>query len=641
MGNRYIFAGFIFLIMTVCGGCSGSGTAGSSRVTVSFGQTAKASKTVFAGSTTATSGGGLPSIVKKVTITVTAPDITTITRVINIAPGQSVVADSFTVPNGTGRVFTVIAEDNYNNTPYKGTATADLSGTAVSLPIAMVEDVNAAITARLYLYFKDTIEAKGAALTVADLDPFYATVKFGINNGQDRTGTVSFETNDYKRGFLAKGMTALTVTATPSAASAGQYIVTGKGTFTDGSFGFPDDGFVMVKENGEWKITGNNYRAKIDLRGMATQWIAGPTSQRVETGLLVRVEDRGNLGLLSAVVTGPGLPTGGIVLAQDPLFPQMLKLGNTYQATPILPTMQNEMYVMSDATLSGITGKPVYTTNIYDSNNVMVEQRTFTLPTRPWLRSELTAAHFPAFSGTPPISPVSAATDGHYLADARVGGTLGYRVGLPTAFAPSWFDTALNFYGWDTLGKNGFYLNQDLLLTDTSASLITAPIMPEVALGGSVSLNAEDFDNKRKIMTVWLFNGPVATTSVSSIISFMTSTIQVPNGVTSPATAAVWRYGGAAPVVTWGGSLLSSPAVEIFLLADDPQRVATSAGFGDPFPGSRWVRLTPTAVSGASGSFTLTAPVETLGIAGRGCRIMVVSILGDYWALTQQFTISP
>lgn len=642
MASRYIFKVcllFTLAVLTACSG-SGSGTTGSSRVTVSFGQATKAGKTVFAGATTATtSGSGLPSIVKVVTITVTAPGITTITRTINIAPGQTTVADSFTVPNGTGRVFTVIAQDNYGNTPYKGTATTDLSGTDVSLPIAMTEDATAAITAKLYLYFKDTIAAKGTALTTADLDPFYATTNFGLQNGLDRVSTVSFDVNDYKKGFLTKGMSSLTISAKPIGTT-GQYAVMGKGTFADGSYGFPDDGFVMVKENGEWKITGNNFRSKMEFRGIAAQWLGGSVP-RIESGLLVRVEDPGGLGLVSAVVQGPGLPAGGIVLAADPKTPKFLHLGNAYFATPQLPTMQMEMYVIDDATLSTIPLNASYTVSIYDTNNVVVETRNFVLPQRPWTRAELTTAHFPAFSGTPPITPISAATNGHFLADARIGSSLAYQVATPTAFAASWFDTSLDYFGWDTLGQTGYFFNRDLLLTDTSGSL--SSVLPLITLGGSVSLTAEDFNNRRETMTVWLFNGPVATVQLSPTISFMTTTFPIAGGITSPATASVWRYGAAAPTVTWGSSLLTAPAVEVFLLADDPQKVATSTSSGNPFPGSLWIRLTDTGpvTPGSAGSFTLPTAVERLGIAGNGCRVLVVSTQGDLWALSQPFIISP
>ncbi|WP_243372537.1 hypothetical protein [Geotalea sp. SG265] len=639
MGKRYLYGALLTLILFTAAACSGGGSKSTSTVTLKFGTngSATAAKTVFAGSTTATAAGGIPSIVKKVVITVTAADMSTITRTIAIATGQTAVTDSFTVANGTGRTFTVEAFDNYGNKPYAGSTVSDLNGTNVSLTIGMVEDVNQAITAKLYQYFKDTIEAKGTALTPADMDPFYAQ-SFGIHNGMSRKATIDYDVKDYAYGgVLTKGMVSLTVTSTPLSATLGSPVkVTGKGYFKDGSYGFPDGGFLMIKENGEWKITGNNYRSAVEMRGITTQWLGLPTGVRVESGFMVRVEDRGNTGLVSAVVKGPGLPTSGIVLAQDTMFPQQMRLGNAYWAIPQLPTKQWEMYVIDDATLGSIASNSVYTFSIYDSSNVVVETRTITMPTRPWLRSEVTAAYFPALSG---LSPVSAATNGHYLADARLGSTLAYGVAVPTAFKASWFETSLDYYGWDSLGKAGYYFQRDLLLNDTSASFSSA--LPVLAIGGNLTVTAEDFDNRREIETTWLFYGPPSPMQISSVIPFMTSNFQDPTGVTAPAGGTVWKFGTAPPTITWGGSLLTTSGVEIFLLADDPGKLAIPAGFGDPFPGSMWVKLTPTVVPASTGALTLSAPVEALGIVGSGCRIMVVSTSGDVWALSAPFTISP
>lgn len=87
------------------------------------------------------------------------------------------------------------------------------------------------------------------------------------------------------------------------------------------------------------------------------------------------------------------------------------------------------------------------------------------------------------------------------------------------------------------------------MLTDTSVSLSST--LPVLALGGSLSVTAEDFDNRRQIQSIWLFNGPVSAAPMSSVISFMTTTAQVTGGVTSPAAGDIWKFGAASPVVTW------------------------------------------------------------------------------------------
>ncbi len=622
----------LLMLLLICAACSGGGSStATTRVTLKLGSSAGgggAAKAVFAGTTTAGSGY-LPSIVRRVTITVSAPDMTDIVRSITVVKGQTAVVDSFAVPNGTGRLIAVTAQDNFGNTPYAGSTLVDLDGTDKPVDISMKEDVDQAITARLYQYFKETIEAKGAALTSADLDPFYAT-NFGIDDGETRAQAIGRAMKDYAKGIAAKGMVSLSV---KTKAFGSAYAVMGKGTFSDGSFGFPEGGFTMVKEGGEWVIAGNGYQSRIEFRGHSITWLDGSAAPRVESGLFAHIEDPGNAGIATASLTGPGLPAGGVSFVKDSFSPvPRLMLGSTFMAAPPLPTMQQELYVMTDAQLSGIPAFAQYTFTLYDTNGAVVETRPFVLPSRPWLRSELTAGYFPTLAG---ITGVTAATDGHFLADARLGRTLGYTVGKPSAFAASWLETRLNYQGWDTVNKMGFWLEQELLLSDTSAAFST--VLPQVSIGGNLSVTANDFDNRRNVETVWLFHGPKSTTNA---VFFGPTPVQA-GGVTASPTA--WTYGmtGPPPVVTWNGSLLTAAGVDVYLLADDPQRLATPQPSGDPFPGAHWVRLNPAAIAGSTGSFTLPVPPERLDVAGNGCRIMVVSTAGDLWGLSASFSISP
>jgi hypothetical protein len=309
-----------------------------------------------------------------------------------------------------------------------------------------------------------------------------------------------------------------------------------------------------------------------------------------------------------------------------------LILGSTFMASTPLPTMQQELYVMTDAQLSGMPPFAQYTFTLFDTSGAVIETRPFVLPTRPWLRSELTAGHFPVLAG---ITGVTAATDGHYLADARLGRTLSYTVGQPTAFAASWLETRFNYYGWDAVNKIGFWLEKGLLLNDTGAAFST--VLPLISVGGNLSVTANDFDNRRNIETVWLFHGPFGTTTS---IFFGPTPLQVGGVAVSPSA---WTYGmtGPPPVVTWNGSLLTAAGVDIYLLAEDPQRLASPAATGDPFPGAHWVKLNPAAIAGSSGSFSIPVPPERLDVAGNGCRIMVVSSTGDMWGVSAPFTISP
>lgn len=81
---------------------------------------------------------GIPSTVQSVRITVSASDITSIIRTHQVLAGSQEVTDTFEVPNGTDRKFTVEALNIGGNTIYTApTETVSLNGEAISLSFNM------------------------------------------------------------------------------------------------------------------------------------------------------------------------------------------------------------------------------------------------------------------------------------------------------------------------------------------------------------------------------------------------------------------------------------------------------------------------------------------------------------------------
>ncbi len=76
----------------------------------------------------------IPSVVKVVIVTVSAPDMTTMVTVVPVA-GLTDIAITLEVPNGTGRNFLVEGFDDASIVVYRGQASADLKGDPVSLTI--------------------------------------------------------------------------------------------------------------------------------------------------------------------------------------------------------------------------------------------------------------------------------------------------------------------------------------------------------------------------------------------------------------------------------------------------------------------------------------------------------------------------
>ena len=653
--------GLSLLAMVFMASCSGSGKEGSStNVTLKIGTADSAHKKSFLGLPLVTASA-IPSIVKKITITITAADITTISQSFPITSSTLSRVTTFSVPNGSARVITVTAEDNYGNIPYKASSPPlDMDGTDKSVQIQMVEDIKAAITARLMLYFKDAMASKiqAGTLAAADLDPFYVSAAlYGVNNGSTRDLVIAEDVKDFSRTFLRKTMSTIQIDPPLPDSQNLKYTVTGKGTFSDGSYGFPGEGFVMMKENGEWKFAGNGFKSDIEFGSASYRWLeSGVTSPFTLTGLEISVREKidpaGTASPLIhfATVSGPGLGTGVELLrssavsgpspdlhfSSNPCFSSIPSIPSVPNA-PNVPTqffISNELYCLPDATITSIPANSTYTFTLRDINNAVIETRSFKLPVRPYTSAELTSAHFPGLS----IPAAYPATDGHALADARIGGASGLTMTLskPTAFAPSWLEAEFHYNGWFGTVNNGFFIDRDLLLSDTSTTF--ASLLPSLLINSIASVTAEDFDNRRETRTFWTFNGPKFPGPVSF---FATSNSQLTNGVTQPASGTVWKFGDPPPTISWSGFPSSFDNLDIYLLADDPSKVLSPATIGNPFPNVIWSKLNPSPVpSSFTGSFPAGSP-ELLGVTGSACRVLIVAFNSGMWAISPPFYIGP
>jgi hypothetical protein len=155
MRKYYLYIGASLLILSLlmsCGGGGGGSSSGSntSLVTITVGNSVTAAtlkienNTFFARTKIFlkdllrpdTAIAAIPSNVYKIAFTISASDITTITREV-ILSGQTTVTETFSVPNGNDRYFLLEAMDSSGTVQYKGSTYADLTGTPVTLDIAM------------------------------------------------------------------------------------------------------------------------------------------------------------------------------------------------------------------------------------------------------------------------------------------------------------------------------------------------------------------------------------------------------------------------------------------------------------------------------------------------------------------------
>ncbi|MFQ5900821.1 MAG: hypothetical protein ACE5IH_04625, partial [Thermodesulfobacteriota bacterium] len=175
---------------------------------------------------------------------------------------------------------------------------------------------------------------KGTNLTAADLEPFYAT-NYGINNGRDRTQWINEEVMGIGSMTAIKTITSITNLTIAGQTSNGDYIIDGIAYFSDGSFGFPNEGFIVTNENGPWKLKGNGFMSRISFNAQTHRWIKADGSMQTESSIQFRIYDEGNFGLQSAVITGPGLPQGGISMSKEGGAPTDLTLDPSYRNNAI------------------------------------------------------------------------------------------------------------------------------------------------------------------------------------------------------------------------------------------------------------------------------------------------------------------
>jgi hypothetical protein len=150
------FALFLLIILTaLTAGCGGSGSAtgnvGTSTVTINVGDSGRsASITIGKGSILARANrlireftapsvatAAIPSEVTRIVFTISAPDMTTITRESDVA-GRPTISESFTIPNGINRTILVQALDPQGRVLYQGSRIVNLGGISVTIDISML-----------------------------------------------------------------------------------------------------------------------------------------------------------------------------------------------------------------------------------------------------------------------------------------------------------------------------------------------------------------------------------------------------------------------------------------------------------------------------------------------------------------------
>jgi len=121
------------IIYISCGGSGDLSSSGTTKVTINLGERSAISKEksgIFKETAT------IPSEVVSIRFTISAPDMVTIQKVIEVA-GRTVISETFEIPNGQNRLIVVEALDARGNVIYRGETTINLTGSAVTVRIIL------------------------------------------------------------------------------------------------------------------------------------------------------------------------------------------------------------------------------------------------------------------------------------------------------------------------------------------------------------------------------------------------------------------------------------------------------------------------------------------------------------------------
>jgi hypothetical protein len=282
------------------------------------------------------------------------------------------------------------------------------------------------------------------------------------------------------------------------------------------------DNFIFVNESGTWKLAGNGYLSSLTrnpFRAVSYSVTLPGGSASTVTGLALNVGDDWNQGLQSAVITGPGLPTNGVVISKTagdtidlvpvatttPAYtPYVLPLPASYAFIP-----NTDVYPLTDASINQIPLNAVYTFTIYNVSGTLVETRTKTLPMRPLLSTELAAL---VTAWPTPLPNVTS----HTLASSQVNGTLGFTYTPPPASTFPAVELKGSLQFWDNNGDTAgfpFWNNgstnvpipQILPMNVTSAG-ITSAVSSFTPLAARLDFSAADVF-RREVHVQWIF-GP-------------------------------------------------------------------------------------------------------------------------------------
>ena len=247
----------------------------------------------------------------------------------------------------------------------------------------------------------------------------------------------------------------------------------------------------MVYDGTNWLWHGDQRWMGASFRSVAAQKIAADNSVFYRTTLIFRMDDRQNYaynqGARSAIITGPGLPAGGLVMDRDyPNDSFRIYNGST----------SDEIDITSDAAAAAIPDNSEYTLTLYDASPDVVLTTPGTLLKS--YKEKIGGAPYGPTELTPGLFPVFSTPAAHAIVDANIGGALT----VTWTNAPAVAVHRVNM--WVEGDGQSLDFRKDVTPGDSSADLDTSTNNIVNINAATLSLAGIDLNN-REFRVEWLF----------------------------------------------------------------------------------------------------------------------------------------
>lgn len=344
----------------------------------------------------------------------------------------------------TATITNIINQSQVTSNVTAGTSTGTLTGTGVATGLTDIQMISAG-----FKTFSDLFATSLPSPTNATLLGLFDSATF-LSEGQDLNSWLTQLTTDKSMiGISFSNITIQSMDTTKGTAVVEIGVVQNGKLVNDG----PKPFHMIKKSDGKWYMQGDQYIAHVKVESVAEYHVSNTTNPII-TGLRLDIEDRGGKGITTAVVTGAGLPAGGVTLVNN--------IAN--HEFEIQGQMNGNLYGMTDAAIGAIadTGE-LYTVKLY-IGTTLAATYTENLQKRPYLGTQLTTASFPQIT-----KPTMTDMQSLIGTSADINGTVTWT--LPAGLTNDWLAVGVQ----DMSGNSARY-ETSLSPAQTSANFTLSPV---------------------------------------------------------------------------------------------------------------------------------------------------------------------